>query len=295
MVIISTRTFSRTPNVHNRTSWSSWGYFDRFFFLFFFSLLLCSVLIFTCFALALHCSRLRSLFLFQLFCGVAFNMRNEWDTRNLLLNGWAVCSCSYYCLDNVSSARKNSFLHLHAPWSWSVRIGVRCVHEFMYDAFSVYANNNEFCVRKMAARPGITRTPLWSQSESDGHPNFSCVVKCYDVIYILFVQYERWHWCCLETNIFTFIVVAVVVHSQSDDGDGLSTDVWHHMFYINSHRQHLKMSVFRCLPLSPSSLPQHSTWLTARVGSGPAMHYFDYCVCMYLQMLHQLSANRLLR
>lgn len=37
-------------------------------------------------------------------------------------------------------------------------IGVRCVHEFMYDAFSVYANNNEF---------GVRITAMASQSESE--------------------------------------------------------------------------------------------------------------------------------
>lgn len=32
-----------------------------------------------------------------------------------------------------------------------------CVHEFMYDAFSVYANNNEFCVRGMAMALAMAR------------------------------------------------------------------------------------------------------------------------------------------
>lgn len=100
---------------------------------------------------------------------------------------------NYYCLDNVSFARKTSFLYISISFvrvCWRSVCAMR-VHEFMYDAFSVYANNNnEFCV------------PLANQSKVR-----RIQMCCNNIIYT--VRSARWHWCCL-VNIFTFIMMCTI-------------------------------------------------------------------------------------
>lgn len=161
---------------------------------------------------------------------------------------------------------------ISVPCSWSVRIGVRCVHEFMYDAFSVYANNNEFCVRKMAAWPTINRDSTLAASQSATAIQILVVVKCYDIIYS--VRSARTLTLMLSrTNIFTFIVV-VVVHFAFRrcwcfKHGRLASHVLHKFASPTLENVGLPMSSVVAVTTTTHT---HYTWLTA-----PVRHWSDKC------------------
>lgn len=114
MVIISTRTFARSPArltlAAQRTSSScSWGYFDSFF-----SFIVVARHMFRSSLHWLHCTGLVCCGLYFYFSCFAVFWHPTCEMNGIFAKSrvkWLSCllQCCDYCLDNVSSARKTSF------------------------------------------------------------------------------------------------------------------------------------------------------------------------------------------